>query len=140
MDLRNCRKCDRMYGHDGMDLCPKCRSNDSEELKIIKDYLYDNPKASIKNVSDDTGVNSTKILKFLREEKIEIAEGSENMILDCERCGKAIRSGKFCDYCVQELKSELKSVADSMKKPEEKRKTVKSSGADKLFVASRHKR
>lgn len=139
MDLKNCRKCNRMYGYDGIDLCPKCRNDDSGDLRIVKDYLYDNPKATIKNVSEDTEVSHSKILKFLREEKIEIAEGSENMILDCERCGKAIRSGRYCDKCVNELKNEFKSMADSMTEAKKPKETPKKAG-ERLFVAERHKR
>lgn len=139
MDLKNCRKCNRMYGYDGIDLCPKCRNDDSGDLRIVKDYLYDNPKATIKSVSENTEVSHSKILKFLREEKIEIAEGSENMILDCERCGKAIRSGRYCDKCVNELKSEFKNMADSMTETKKPKEVPKKSEA-KLFVAERHKR
>lgn len=139
MDLRNCRKCDRMYGYDGIDLCPKCRNDDSEDLKNVKNYLYDNPGASIKSVSEETGVAHSKILKFLREEKIEISADSENMILDCERCGKAIRSGKYCDQCVNELKSEFKNIAASMTEANKPKEAPKKSG-EGLFVAERHKR
>lgn len=139
MDLRNCRKCDRMYGYDGIDLCPKCRNDDSAELKLVKDYLYDNPGATIKKVSEETGVEHSKILKFLREEKIEISADSENMILDCERCGTPIRSGRYCDRCVNELKSEFKNIAQSMTEAKKPKETPKKTG-DRLFVADRHKK
>lgn len=140
MDLRNCRKCDRMYSYDQVDLCPKCRSNNAEELKLVKEYLYDNPKSTISQVSANTKVDTNKILKLLREEKIEIAEGSENMILDCERCGSAIRCGKFCPACINELRSELKSVSDAMKEENAPKEVKKQKNIDKLFIASRLKR
>lgn len=139
MDLINCKKCGRTYGNDGIDLCPKCRHEDLEnEFKLVKDYLYDNPGAEIKEVSEETGVSTQKILKFLREGRIEISEGSHNALLECEHCGKAIRSGRFCEKCVEKLKKEFKNMADTMEKKAAPEKP-KPAG-DKLFVASRYGR
>ena len=47
---------------------------------------------------------------MLRESRLEIAEGSK-IFMHCERCGKEIRSGRFCEECavkVRKSQEELK--------------------------------
>jgi len=112
MDLRNCKKCGRAFAYNGIEICSRCASDDVEDFKKVKDYLYDNPGATITEVSEETGVDEKKILRYLRESKIEIIE-SDNLLLDCQRCGKPIRSGRFCEGCVIEMKKEFTSVLKS---------------------------
>jgi len=112
MDLRNCTKCGRVFAYNGSEICSRCAGNDAEDFKKVKDYLYENPGATIVEVSEETGVDEKKILRYLRESKIEIIE-SDNLLLDCQRCGKPIRSGRFCEGCVIEMKKEFTSVLKS---------------------------
>jgi len=123
MDLRNCTKCSRVFAYNGSEICSRCSSSDMEDFKKVKDYLYDNPGATIVEVSDQTGVNEKKILRYLRESKIEIIE-NDNLLLDCQRCGTAIRSGRFCDPCVIAMKKEFTAVL----KPTDEISKVKDSG------------
>jgi predicted amidophosphoribosyltransferase len=44
-----------------------------------------------------------KIKRFLREGRLEIVGDSGNMFLECEGCGKAIRSGRYCSDCEREM-------------------------------------
>ncbi|WP_352418278.1 TIGR03826 family flagellar region protein [Proteiniborus sp.] len=137
MGIRNCKKCNRIFADDNFDLCPICRNGDLEEFKIVKDYLYDHPGADIQTVSEVTGVDTKKILKFLREGKLEIRDDSPNLLLDCERCGAPINTGRFCSKCVNEMEREFKSAisgnASSTKKDLGK-------NSDKMYIAERHKR
>ena len=94
MDLRNCSKCGRVFSYNGVPICSRCSNNDEEDFKKVKEFLYENPGATVRDVSEETGVSDKQIFKYLREGRIEIRDDS-NLFLDCERCGKPIRSGPF---------------------------------------------
>lgn len=137
MGIRNCKKCGRVFADDNFELCPICRSNDDEEYRKVKDFLYDNPGADIQLVSEKTGVDTKKILKYLREGKLEIREDSPNLILDCERCGTPIKTGRFCDKCILEMKKEFRGAIgrniDGTKK-------IIGKDSDRMYTAERRKK
>lgn len=138
MNVRNCRKCGKVYAYDGVNrLCPACRKEEEEEFKRVKEYIYDNPGATIQMVSEATGVDAKKILKYLREGKLEIKSENSNLLLDCEKCGRPIKSGRFCDECKSQLEREFKSA---ISKEKDSRELRKRSDKDKLYIADRHKR
>ncbi|QUH19025.1 TIGR03826 family flagellar region protein [Alkaliphilus sp. B6464] len=109
MDLRNCKKCGRVFAYIASEVCSRCANSDEDDFKKVKEYLYDNPGATIVEVSEETGVDEKKILRYLRESRIEIRE-EDNLLLDCERCGAPIRSGRFCDPCIISMKKEFTAV------------------------------
>lgn len=114
MELINCKECGRMFGsQNGEVYCSKCKVDDSAEFKKVRAYLYDNPGASVQEVSENTKVSEALIIKFLKQERIEIVE-DENAILSCERCNKSIKTGKYCEVCKAEIKKELAQAAKSL--------------------------
>ncbi|KDR94753.1 flagellar operon protein TIGR03826 [Peptoclostridium litorale DSM 5388] len=117
MELKNCISCGRTFGSEfGENLCKKCRNEAYEnDFKKVREYLYDNPGSDVNEVSAATGVERTKIMLYLREERIEIIE-DDNPFLKCSRCGKSIHKGKYCASCENELKKELSGALSSMKK------------------------
>lgn len=111
MTVKNCVRCNRMFQSDGPGkLCARCLDTDEEDFKVVREYVYDNPNCSIPEVSESTGVAEEKILKFLRQGKL-VLKDSTSMVLDCERCGKSITSGKYCESCTREMSRDLKSAA-----------------------------
>lgn len=136
MGIRNCRKCSRIFADDNFDLCPICRDKDMEEFKRVKDYLYDYPGADIQTVSRETNVSTKKIIRFLREGKLEIRSDSPNLLLDCERCGTLINTGRFCNKCIAEMEREFKSVLPK-KEISSTRRLGKDS--DRMYIADRRK-
>ncbi|MCT4585976.1 MAG: flagellar protein [Peptostreptococcaceae bacterium] len=115
MELINCKKCGRTFGStDGEQFCKKCREVELDELfKVVRDYLYANPGASVEEVHDKTGIEKRVIIKFLRDERIEIVE-DENALLTCQRCGVSIKTGKFCNKCKHEIDRELRSAVHDL--------------------------
>ncbi|MGD0153883.1 MAG: MerR family transcriptional regulator [Thermacetogeniaceae bacterium] len=98
MSLRNCSECGRIFEFTARDLCPDCVNKEEEDYELIKNCLRHNPGAGISEVSEKTGVAEKKILVFLKKGRLLL--GPENSItLNCERCGKPIRSGRYCDGC-----------------------------------------
>lgn len=133
-EIRNCIKCGRIFQYDGFNKkCDRCRRNEEEEFKKVKEYLYDHPGATITMVSEETGVEEDLILKYLRQGRLEITTEGGSLVLDCERCGKAIRTGRFCDPCAEEMARELKGAF----KPKEKEKQTV---VNKMFISDMRKR
>lgn len=140
MELKNCEKCGRAFAYTGSSFCSRCGNESEEEaFKKVKNYLYDHPGASIVEVSEATEVSEKQILKFLRDNRIEIRE-EDNMLLDCERCGTAIRSGRFCESCTVKLQKEFSKVLKPNAKENEGEKPRKSNNSHKMFIAERKKR
>lgn len=116
-DLRNCRRCGRMYNYlGGPPICIDCKNADEAVFKRIKEYLYENPGAMLSQVAIDCDVSVEKIKMFLKEGRLEITEGA-NIILECEKCGKAIKTGRFCGECQNQLHSD---ISGTISKPQER--------------------
>lgn len=114
-DIRNCKKCGRIYNYiGGAPICPVCREQDEEDYKRVKEYLYEYPKASMSQVSMDLDVSVEQIKRYLREGRLEIVGEEGNLFLECESCGKAIRSGRFCLECERSLSKDFMSTASQI--------------------------
>lgn len=106
--LRNCKKCNRLFSaKEGEFLCSRCNDEVDDEFLRVKEYIYDNPSSSVKEVSSNTGVHVDIILKWIREEKIVV--GQHSSITFCERCGEPSDGSRYCKKCVHELSVGLKS-------------------------------
>lgn len=115
-ELRNCRKCGKLFNYmGGMPICITCKNEDETDFKRIKKYLYENPGASISQVSSDLDITVEKIKRFLREGRLEVVGDDGIPILHCEKCGEPIKTGRFCDECSKDMSKELSSVANEMK-------------------------
>ncbi len=116
-DIRNCRKCGKIYNYiGGTPICPVCRQEEEKDFKRVKDYLYKNSGASMTQVSTELDISIEKIKRFLKEGRLEIVEGEGNLFLECESCGKAIKSGRFCEYCERDLAREFQTAAGEISK------------------------
>lgn len=71
MDVRNCSRCGKIYAYDGFKICLSCRRDDEKDFKIIKEYIDENPGANISEVAEGTGVDTKKIIEFLREGRLK---------------------------------------------------------------------
>ena len=107
MEVRNCRDCGKMFNYTtGAPLCPACIKKLDEKFAKVKEYIYDNPGVGIQQVSEAMEVSINLLKKWVREEKLTFAEGS-SVGLDCERCGKTILSGRFCEECKRKVTKQL---------------------------------
>jgi len=98
LDIRNCKRCNRLFQYNGIKYCPACVFELDEMFIRVRDYLYENEGANIAEVSEATGVEESIILEFLREGRLELKEPSPE--LTCERCDKPITSGRMCKECL----------------------------------------
>lgn len=114
-ELKNCRNCGRMFAaKNNHEFCSKCRLEVEDHFKIVREFVYDNPGSTVKEVEEGTGVPREEILEYLREEKLELKQESAG--LQCQRCGKPIRSGRMCSDCTNELKQGFKKAFDEDQK------------------------
>ena len=107
MEVRNCRGCNRLFQYiGGQVLCPACREELENKFSEVKEYIYTNKNASIALVSEETGVSAKQIKQWIREERLILSDASPDGIT-CEKCGTAIRSGRFCDACKVKMANEF---------------------------------
>lgn len=120
MNIKNCNTCGKIYPYDGFDSCKQCRSDEEEAFQKVKKYIYKNPGADISEISEETEVDSKKIIEFLKQGRLEIKD-ENNLLLDCERCGVAIKTGRFCNKCAGEMAREFKSSMTDKKEDQAKK-------------------
>ncbi|NLJ89542.1 MAG: flagellar protein [Clostridiales bacterium] len=116
MDVINCKRCGNIFNYFvGEKICPTCKNKLNEQFDTVKDYIYNNPKASIQEVSRECDVSMAQITKWVREERLEFTEDSL-VGIECERCGVSIRTGRYCKSCKTNLTSELSTLYKSKEK------------------------
>ena len=110
MNIRNCRMCGHIFNYvAGPILCPHCREKMEAKFQEVKEYIRANPGVGIQDVAENCDVEPSQIQQWLREERLELTEGSA-IYLQCEKCGAPIRSGRFCEKCKYEMSMDLQSV------------------------------
>ncbi len=131
MDTINCKNCGRLFVYQyGPPFCTKCMRILEEKFEKVKEYLYENPGASIQITSEVNDVSVQQIKKWVREERLEFT--ADSLVgIDCEICGTIIKTGRFCKNCKDELATKLgksfdKPIPEEVKKELKEKHTKKS--------------
>ena len=127
MNVRNCRKCGRIFNYVlGPVICPRCREDMEVKFAEVKEYIQSHKGSDIMDVSEACEVEPSQIRQWIREDRLQFAEDSPIRI-PCEKCGVMIRSGRFCDKCKAEMTNDFKSVmkAPAQKNPAEPKRLSK---------------
>lgn len=114
-NVKQCRKCGKLFVSDGSPLCVDCMRQMDECFNIIKDYVYDHPQANVAEISEGTGIDSAIVLDFLKQGRLSVSSSDD--LLKCENCGKPIVSGRYCEACLQQFENALKGTVKTSKKP-----------------------
>lgn len=110
MDVRNCSRCNKLFNYvAGPNICPNCRKSIDEQFKEVRLFIRKNPKASIGEIAEANEVDTKQIRQWIREERLSFSEDSA-IGIECEACGKTIRTGKYCDACKADLVNNLGSA------------------------------
>lgn len=110
MNVKNCRKCKRIFNYVmGPVLCPRCREEEEEKFQEVKKYVIENPGSGIQEVSEACDVSVNLIRQWLREERLVLSDESP-MGINCEHCGRMIKSGRFCSECKSAMTSGFQSA------------------------------
>lgn len=115
MEVRPCKQCKRLFNYlSGAPICQGCKDDLEKKFVEVKEYVREHPAGGINEVAEANEVTPNQIRRWIREERLAFSEDSD-IGLDCESCGKMIRSGRLCQQC----KDRLLGKVDDMYKTEE---------------------
>lgn len=110
MDVRNCKSCGRIFNYlSGAPLCPVCLKALEDKFDKVKEFVYKNPNSGISEVAEAGEVSISQINQWIRDERLSFSENSD-IGIDCESCGRTIRTGRFCKSCKEGLTRDLQSA------------------------------
>lgn len=110
MNVRNCRRCKRLFNYViGPMYCQACREEMEEEYQKVRKYIQEHPHVDIRTVSEECEVDPAQIRQWVREERLEFSDDS-TVGINCEKCGKMIKSGRFCEECKRSMTQEFSNV------------------------------
>ena len=78
--------------------CEECGKISYDSFQKIKNFLDEHGPTPAVEVSAQTGLPKEMVEYLLLEEHLEIPRSS-SVMLACQNCGAAIRSGRLCDMC-----------------------------------------
>ncbi|NLY74105.1 MAG: MerR family transcriptional regulator [Firmicutes bacterium] len=120
MDVRNCKRCGKIYNYTGSAVCNNCLRQEQEDFEKVREYLFQHPNSSAAEVSEAVGVELKVISRFLKEGRLEAdyIKMSGDDGLACEKCGNPVTSGRFCENCIREMQADFsKAVKPVSEKP-----------------------
>lgn len=110
MDIRQCKRCNKIYNYYGNPKCPECLHELDDIFVKVRDLLYKNPNTGIDELCDETGAEPGDVAGWLREGRL-ILGGDSAKLLTCQACGTPIHAGRYCDRCSGNL---AKKIGDSV--------------------------
>lgn len=131
MELANCRNCKRLFNYiAGERICPACKDVLEKKFEEVKQYVREHPGENINTVAEECDVSLRQIKQWVREERLTFTDDSL-VGLECERCGKMIHSGRFCQACAGGLTD---AMNEAFRKEMPKSKPVTSSSGKMRFL------
>ncbi len=125
MDVRSCKNCGRLFNYmQGQPICAACKQKLEEKFTKVRDYIRMNDMATMQQIADENDVTVKQIKQWVREERLTFSSKSP-VGIECEECGKMIRTGRFCDKCKNNMATNLKqmyAMPAAVKKPDAKGK------------------
>lgn len=119
MNVRNCKKCGRIFNYAfGPIICTDCMSAQEELFQRAKKYVQENPGCDMRELAENVEVEVSQIKQWIKEERLQFADDSPIRIA-CESCGAMIRSGRYCDACKNEMANGMRSAFGINKKAPE---------------------
>lgn len=120
-------------------MCPSCREELEDKFQEVKTYIYDNPEASIQQISEECEIEIAQIKRWIREERLTFSEHSV-IGIECEVCGAIIKTGRFCERCKADI---AKGLIDATRIPQKEEPAMsssksKSKGKDRMRFLDKH--
>ena len=121
-----CSKCGLMleYKGNGEYICSGCGNVERDDFGKVRHYIEENGPSKATDIAAGTGVDISKINRYLKQGKIEIPEGGGPYI-KCERCGCDIRYGRFCPSCALSMCNDMKVALDVGEVPRQRKNSGK---------------
>ena len=133
MNLRNCSRCGKMFNYiGGQPICEPCKKAMEEDFQKVKQYIVDNPRAGLKEISQECKVTTKQLQQWIREERLMFSKDSP-IKLQCENCGELIETGRFCAKCKATMANTLNNTF-AKPKPQLQQPVKKESKAGMRFL------
>lgn len=124
MAVKNCKRCGVIFNDDNSQICSACKKDDEKDFQRVKEYLEENPRATLMEVSRNLKLSTDKVKRFVRDGRVEtVGENEGTSGIECEKCGVSINSGRYCSECqinlikgIQNAKGSLGGKKDSSSK------------------------
>ncbi|MEK4424124.1 TIGR03826 family flagellar region protein [Solibacillus sp. FSL K6-1523] len=110
-ELRNCPMCDEFFNYTGLrEVCHKCALKEEDMYQVVYRFLRkrENRAANVDRIEEATGVDRELLYKWVRKGKLHPAV-FPNLGYPCDNCGHLTTSGKLCENCQGNLKSDLRT-------------------------------
>ena len=106
-----CEKCDgkMIYEGNGEYSCKECGEIQLDDFGKVRICLEEHPGMSSVELSRETGVELGIVGLFLKDGRMSIPDGSR-MFIRCERCGCALRHGRYCIDCTKDMANQLQGA------------------------------
>lgn len=118
MGVKNCSKCGKIFNHvAGPPVCQACRKSLEDQFTVVRKYVRRNPNATIPEVAQDCDTDIRQIRQWIREERLSFTEDSA-IGIECEMCGKTIKTGRYCAECKKQVADNLSSAYKKEPAPE----------------------
>lgn len=123
MDVRPCKQCKRLFNYlSGPAICSACREKLEEKFQEVKNYIRENPTASLQDVSEANDVTVKQLKQWVREERLTFSDDSP-VGIECMNCGAMIKCGKYCDTCKSKMINTLHHSIEEEPKEESPKKS-----------------
>lgn len=109
MEARNCPRCGKIFNYVSRPVCNECHKKEEDSFKKLKEFIDENPDCTLSGLSDGTSVPPKRILRYIREGRLEITKGMHGEV-KCERCGASVTTGRYCDACVIEINQSVNEL------------------------------
>ena len=130
-----------LYKGGGSYECMECGHTQLDAFGKVKEYLDKNGGTQpMLVIAEKTGVPIAVLNKLLKDGRLQIPPGSK-VYLRCEKCGCAIRSGRYCSKCELETLHEIKKLMEDEKRDaarDKKGTVIKRTGAKMRFADKEH--
>lgn len=113
METKNCKICMRLFNTIcGQKICPSCNAMLEDKFKEVKEYILNNKNITINIIAKEFNIPNAQIKQWIKEERLIFSEDSIGGI-ECEGCGKYIKTGRFCNHCKISLVNQLNNRKDT---------------------------
>ena len=125
MEYVNCRKCGKLFAKISSPICQDCVRAEEEQFSALKNFISDNPMATLPEIAEKTKIHPKRIMQYLREGRLEVKGNFANE-LRCVSCGAYIKIGTHCKNCLTIIQRDLQEAIEKgkavIKKSEELKK------------------
>lgn len=110
-ELRNCPTCNGFFNYTGLrEVCHNCAQKEEDQYQEVYRFLRkrENRAANVDRIAEATGVERDLLYQWVRKGRLHPAM-FPNLGYPCDNCGRLTTTGKLCEKCQNELKSELRT-------------------------------